>query len=260
MFKTRPQTLWWRKATFQIHLWTGIAVGLYIVVISVSGSAIVFRGELGRLLTPIVKVVPSGERLPIAALVAAAQKKYPRLSVLDVQVSKDPTDAVELILGRAGTRAGGDPPAIGFGVRRRDRVFDPYTGNDLGDRVPHEPRIVEWTADLHDNLLGGDAGRIVNGAGALALLLMCITGAVIWWPGIGAWRRSLTVRWTTNWRRVTWELHSATGFWLMAFLAIWAVSGVYLVFPEPFQAVVDATGSAPQAGALRFGDWAPGAQ
>ena len=31
---------------FQIHLWTGIAVGLYIVLVSVSGSIVIFRNEL----------------------------------------------------------------------------------------------------------------------------------------------------------------------------------------------------------------------
>jgi uncharacterized iron-regulated membrane protein len=48
----RPQSLWLRKAIFQIHLWTGIALGLYVFVISVSGSAIVFRNELYNGLWP----------------------------------------------------------------------------------------------------------------------------------------------------------------------------------------------------------------
>ena len=37
----RPQGLWVRKAVFQVHLWIGIGVGLYIFLISVSGSLIV---------------------------------------------------------------------------------------------------------------------------------------------------------------------------------------------------------------------------
>ncbi len=45
----QPQTLWARKALFQVHLWTGIGVGLYIFVISISGRAIVFRREIARL-------------------------------------------------------------------------------------------------------------------------------------------------------------------------------------------------------------------
>jgi len=36
----RPQNLWLRRALFQVHLWTGIAIGIYIAVISVTGSAI----------------------------------------------------------------------------------------------------------------------------------------------------------------------------------------------------------------------------
>ena len=51
----QPQTLWIRRALFQIHLWTGIGVGLYIVVISLSGSAVVFRRELMRSLATKVE-------------------------------------------------------------------------------------------------------------------------------------------------------------------------------------------------------------
>ena len=41
-----PQNIWLRRAIFQIHLWSGIGLGLYVVVISLSGSAAVFNREL----------------------------------------------------------------------------------------------------------------------------------------------------------------------------------------------------------------------
>ena len=37
-----------RRALFQVHLWTGLAGGLYILAICLSGSAIVFRLEMNR--------------------------------------------------------------------------------------------------------------------------------------------------------------------------------------------------------------------
>lgn len=40
-----PQSVPFRKALFQIHLWLGIATGLYICMISITGSAVVFRRE-----------------------------------------------------------------------------------------------------------------------------------------------------------------------------------------------------------------------
>jgi uncharacterized iron-regulated membrane protein len=41
-----------QRAFFQIHLWIGIALSLYVLVISLSGSVIVFRRELDRALCP----------------------------------------------------------------------------------------------------------------------------------------------------------------------------------------------------------------
>ncbi len=43
-----PHTHWLRRALFQLHLWLGIGFGLYVLVISVSGSAIVLRPWIHR--------------------------------------------------------------------------------------------------------------------------------------------------------------------------------------------------------------------
>ena len=77
---------------------------------------------------------------------------------------------------------------------------------------------VEWLVKLHSNLLAGPIGRAVNGAGAVCLTLLCLTGAFIWWPGIKNWRRSLTVNWRSNLARTQWDLHSALGFWSFPFI------------------------------------------
>jgi len=36
-----PQKVWLRKALFQVHLWSGIALGLYIFLMSVTGGVLV---------------------------------------------------------------------------------------------------------------------------------------------------------------------------------------------------------------------------
>ena len=79
----------------------------------------------------------------------------------------------------------------------------------------------------------------MNGIGALALLALAVTGLVIWWPGIKTWRRSLTLHRGVGWKRLTWHLHSMIGFWSLGFMLVFAVSGVYLAFPEPFQDLAD---------------------
>jgi uncharacterized iron-regulated membrane protein len=79
----------------------------------------------------------------------------------------------------------------------------------------------------------------VNGGGALAVLLSVSTGLLIWWPGIKNWRRSLLLRRGCGWRRFNWDLHGVIGFWGFGFAVVFAVSGLYLCFPEAFHAFAD---------------------
>jgi len=146
-----PENLWVRRAFFQIHLCVGAGVGFYIVLMSITGSLIVYRNEL--------------------------------------------------------------------------------------EKTPSLVSSVEWIVDLHENLLFGTNGRFVNGIGAIGLILLCLTGAIIWWPGIGHWRRALTVNWKFPFARLSWDLHSALGFWGFLFVLMWGISGLYFAFPQSFNAV-----------------------
>src|SRR5580692_980858 len=75
----RPQSLWARKALFQIHLWVGIGVGLYILVISVSGSAVVFRRQITRKYARrTINIVALGRaRISLDELKQHAQQDHP---------------------------------------------------------------------------------------------------------------------------------------------------------------------------------------
>jgi len=168
----QPQKVWLRRAIFQVHLWAGIGLGLYVFFISVTGSVLVYRNELYVAVTP--DVVPS---------------------------SATPAEAAA--------------------------------------NVPLGMWLVDTLIDAHDNLLAGRTGRLVNGAGAIAVLLMCLTGAVLWWPGIARWREHLVLRRGVGWRRFTWQLHGVVGFWSCAFLLVLALSGMYLCFPDQFAALAD---------------------
>jgi uncharacterized iron-regulated membrane protein len=42
----RPQQLWVRQFNFQLHLWAGIILAAYLIVIGVTGSILVFQPEL----------------------------------------------------------------------------------------------------------------------------------------------------------------------------------------------------------------------
>ncbi|HJN47016.1 MAG: hypothetical protein CL477_15415 [Acidobacteria bacterium] len=222
-----PQGVWLRKALFQIHLWTGLGVGIYIVVVSVTGSVLVYRSELRQRFNPEPRLVEiAGPRLSDEGLVEVTLDLYPDHAVEVWTNPDDPTHAVTMSVRRGGEA-------------RQQQFFDPYTGDYLGNALPAGWRLTTWMLDLHDNLLAGETGRAVNGVGAILLALLSVTGAIIWWPGVQSWRRSVLVDWRANWRRLNWSLHSAFGVWTLLFLFMWGFTGIYLAFPEPFAAVFD---------------------
>jgi uncharacterized iron-regulated membrane protein len=224
------RSAWWRRALFQVHLWTGLGIGIYVVVVSLSGSAIVFRRELNKALCPrIIMVNPSGVRMTDAQLATTAQRAFQRSPRPGMQNFR-----IEV----HGSRAAGAAVEVWYVSDRGriERLFDPYTGRELGDTVACEPALVWRLVALHADLLGGDTGRAINGVGGVLLVVMCATGAIIWWPGAKRWRRSLTLRWNVGGRRFTRDLHGVSGFWLFALILLWAVSGVYLAFPNVFYA------------------------
>ena len=43
-----PERSWLRHAVFQIHLWVGAGISAYVLLMSISGSVIVYRNELSK--------------------------------------------------------------------------------------------------------------------------------------------------------------------------------------------------------------------
>jgi len=223
---SQPQTVWLRKAIFQLHLWSGIGIGLYVLLVSVTGSIVVYRNELYEAATPKpIQLTVSGPQLDDEQLRAAIRRLYPGYSITAVSRS----------------RKIDEPAAVSMENKsgRKNRLFNPYTGEDLGNSTPIGITLVSKLLELHDDLMGGETGRRINGYGALLLIFLSATGMIVWWPGIKSWRRSLMIRRKVGWRRFTWDLHSAVGFWTLAFIVMFALSGVYLSNPQFFQDLVD---------------------
>ena len=221
-----PQTLLLRRALFQVHLWTGVAVGLYVAMISLTGSILVYRNELYRAFSPEPRLVQDpGVALPPDDLEQAVQRTFPAARIVVVEPGPTPNHAADVTLERDGERT--------------RRLVHPATGADLGPTLPLGYRVSAWMLDLHDNLLNGPAGRRVNGVGAIALLMLCASGLIIWWPGAARWRRSVLIDTGARWKRLNWSLHSVLGFWFFAFILMWSLTGIYLSLPDQVSALLD---------------------
>ena len=99
----RPQSLAVRKAILQVHLWVGIGVGLYILLISISGSAIVYRREIvSKNSRRAVVVATSSLRMDLEELKQNVKRAYPAYEVYSVYEPEVP-DRPDEIDWEAGT-------------------------------------------------------------------------------------------------------------------------------------------------------------
>lgn len=213
-----------RRLLFQVHMWLGLLTGLYVAAVCVSGAALVFRIDMQRALDPHL-FTPSADG-PLAdpvAVMESVARAYPhhRLSGVEAPTTVRPTYLAYV------TR----------GAEFKTVLIDPVTTAVLGE-LP-ERAVIRALQDLHFNLMAGRTGRTVNGAGAFGILLLCAGGVVIWWPGARVWRRGFVVDISRGSRRRLWELHRAVGIWSVAFIVMSAITGLSLVFPAGFRAVVN---------------------
>ena len=143
----QPQSVWLRRALFQVHLWSGIAIGLYVVMLSITGSALVYRNEIQTLVTtPKPTFDQNAKQLSKEEMQQAVERAYPgwTISQLNTRVTRrSPTFSATMEQG----------------AEKKDRLFDPYTGADLGDSFTRGEWALLKLVELHDDLLFDRTGR-----------------------------------------------------------------------------------------------------
>ena len=239
----QPQRVWLRRALFQIHLWTGLAIGLYVAVLSLTGSVLVYRAEVNRFLaSPRATLNDQATPMTVDQLRATAERAYPGWTVAEVREGRYSARA-GAGGGSGGPRRPPDPTAsvdLERDGQKKERLFDPYTGADLGDYITRGELRLLWVIRLHDDLLlERPDGPWWNGALSLVFTLIVLSGGVVWWPGVSRWKRSLGIKVSAGWRRFNWDLHSALGFWLFFFMLMWGITGWYLGIPDPLTNLVE---------------------
>jgi uncharacterized iron-regulated membrane protein len=204
-----------RELFFRLHSWLGIGAAAYLLLMSLTGSALIFYPQLYAALSPHPSI--SSKRPPLAndELRHVLVKSWPGYEVSWIWPRNDSGAwTVRLINSRQ---------------QMRSRVVNAFTGEDLGPAYPPTVGALNLIKDLHENLLLGTAGRTANLVGGLTMLLAAITGAAIWWPGRHRWRRHTVVRRHSRGRRLVWEIHSAVAFWTVLFDLMWGATGAALV-------------------------------
>jgi uncharacterized iron-regulated membrane protein len=201
-----------------LHTWIGIVSGLFLSVIAVTGSVILFRAEFERAALPPSAAAGDGSRR--ASLDDAAG-----------EIAKIRPDGV---VRRVRIPTGSGEPYIlqvqSPGKRTERIAADSSNGQVLG---MIQPNWVDWMVDLHRNLLVRTTGRSIVGGFGAVLFVLSATGLLMWLRGARNWRSWITIRRGST-IRFNFELHRAAGLWSYAFLALISFTGFELAYPSVF--------------------------
>lgn len=137
-----------RNVTFTLHRYLGLALGLIILIIGLTGSLLVFHNEIDEFLVTkqFGQIIPEGERASLTTIVNSVKETYgePKFKISFVGISAKPNIPYQAWLASS--------------EGKWTEVFiNPYTAKILGTR-PLENTFFGWIHRLHSQLLGGDIG------------------------------------------------------------------------------------------------------
>ncbi len=228
-----------RTVLFWCHLVAGLAAGIVILVMSVTGVLLTYEKQMIHWAdTRAIRVAPpavAAPRLDLDTLITRVRSARPEAVVEVVTVRHDAGEPVALVLARAGTL-----------------YVDPYTGAALGTGSPGVRAFFRSVTDWHRWLaMSGTrraTGRAITGAANLAFLFIVCSGIYLWFPRVWRWVQFRNVLWFR--RRLAgkardFNWHNVAGVWCAVPLAIIVASGVVISYPWAGNLVYRLAGEAP---------------
>ena len=192
-----------------LHRWPGLVALILVTVLALSGAALSVFPLAERLTAQ--QPVAGQSVADLAARVAAA---HPGLE----EIRRSPSGTIT-----AWWFDGGTPGSA---------VIDPATGANVGSADPNQ--MERWLTNLHRSLFLDDAGRLVMAAGAAAMLVLALSGAVLVARRTGGWRR-----WFARLRGpLAGRLHvelarvAVLGLALSAATALWMTASTFDLLPD----------------------------
>jgi uncharacterized iron-regulated membrane protein len=220
-----------RKFVFLMHLYLGLIAGLFLVLLGITGSLMAFEPEIDHLLHYHLSFVSPGEKkLSLSEISQKVQSEFPSDAIKAYTLSSAPDLSYQIYLGE------------------KEVYVDPYTGKILGflNQPDYWEDLQNTIHQLHLRLAfrnASDTGKKIMSWAGLALLLMELTGLVLWWK-----QKRFSIKWKNPSRRVWFDLHNSIGIFSIIFMFILTITGLVIGFERQTTPMLySITGSKPSS-------------
>lgn len=216
-----------RKTLFKWHSYLALMSLIPLLIVSVTGSILVFKTEIDQWLMPKAAALPYDEttnlsireRLNHNTLQHNIEQNFPEYIVGAWEIFNDRKEADRVYLIKKGTD---DWYKI---------YFDPYANAILSDPVSLTSNLTDWLLHLHYTFLLngiGDEhsqwGTVLGLIAAVILAFLGISGLIIHRK---FWRQLFKLRTRKNFRIFSGDLHRLVGTWASPVILILGITGIY---------------------------------
>ncbi|MDR6564543.1 MULTISPECIES: PepSY-associated TM helix domain-containing protein [unclassified Arcicella] len=206
-----------KKIIGKIHLWLGLASGLVVFIVSITGCLYAFQEEIQNVTQPFRFVEPQNKPfLRPSALEKIALKALPNKQLHAILYSGKSQSAQAIFYHYE--------PSYYYIT-----YLNPYNGEVL--------EVKDMDSDFFRIVLMGHyylwlpptIGQPIVATSTLVFVVMLISGIILWWPkNESAAKQRFWFRWknTTKWKRKNYDLHNILGFYSAWIVLIIALTGL----------------------------------
>lgn len=195
----------------KLHLYTGLILSLALLLIALSGGALLYKNEYWAL--RYQQIDSQDVRPAPASLATAIERAYQHYGA-ELGSLKMPEP---------------DMSAYHVYLPEHEEALLHVDSHEVIDEWQPRQRLMGLLFDIHAHLMAGDRGEIVAGIIGLIAGIMAITGLVLWWPT----RKTFNIKrlWPADLsRRSLLSWHRDAGMVLSPLLLLFILSGSAMVF------------------------------
>ena len=210
-----------KKINAWLHLWLGLASGIIVFIVALTGCILVFEQEFKSLTQPWLHA----ER-PVNA-------PYLLPSVIRAKVSSlFPEKEI------SGIWYYGHEKTAKVSMHSDSSVFvNPYDGKVVA--IVQEEDFFHWVLEGHTELwieakIGETGiGEAIVSYATLIFFILLISGLILWWPK--KWNKSnrdksFKIKWSARFKRINYDLHNVLGFYSLLVALIITITGLSMSF------------------------------
>lgn len=205
---------------FNIHMITGLISGIFVFVICLSGSLLVFKNEFNKLAYPSVNG-GGGQQITLDSAYSSVHRSYPKAQISHCEIPASMNEIFVFSIYDS---------VYKNGTKSFPVFVHPQTGVVMGFH-PNGLYFMNWMSVLHNSFHAGKRGEWLLGFVALLFLLSLLSGCILY-------RRSMAD--TILFRKKVFRkgnLHQVIGTWALLFNLMMGVTGFWMqryVFKSSF--------------------------